>query len=97
MWDSDRCADSSATWADIGQTIKPRIILLDPPRQIVFPGVDLVSANSLVLACLDWLPMADDGLHVGVFLRLGSVHNRHRCRQHNNSSKNRAHDPAPFS
>jgi hypothetical protein len=44
MWDSDSCADSSATWADVGQTIKPRIILLDPPRQIVLPGVDLVSA-----------------------------------------------------
>jgi hypothetical protein len=65
---SNSCADRSATWADGGQTIKPHIILLDPPRQIVFPGVDLVSANSLVLAYLDWL-MADDGLHVGVFLR----------------------------
>jgi hypothetical protein len=34
-------------------------------------------AHSLVPARLDWLPMADDGLHVAMFLRLGRVHSSH--------------------
>jgi hypothetical protein len=64
---------SSATWADVDQTIESRIIPLDSLSQNVLLGVVLVSANSLVPACLNWLPMADDSLHVAMFLRLGRV------------------------
>jgi hypothetical protein len=58
---------SSATWADVDQTIEPRIIPLDSLSQNVLLGVVLVSANNLVPAGLDRLPMADDSLHVAMF------------------------------
>jgi hypothetical protein len=43
----------SAAWADLHHTIKPHIILLDPPAQSVFVEVDLASANSPVRAWLE--------------------------------------------
>jgi hypothetical protein len=73
--DSGGCVLGSAAWADVDQTIKPRIILLNPLGQNVLLGVALVSANSVVLA---WLPMANDSLDVAMFLRLGSLHNSRR-------------------
>jgi hypothetical protein len=69
---------SSAAWADFDQTIKLRIIPFNPLSQNIFLGIVLASVNTLVLTCLDGLPMADDSLHVAVFLRLGRVHNSHR-------------------
>ena len=68
----------SAAWADaLDQTIKPFIVPLDPFSQSVFVGVDLVRANLLVRACLDWLPLAYESLDGTMFFRLGGVRNSH--------------------
>jgi hypothetical protein len=68
----------SAAWADSpDQPIKPHIVPLDPFSQSVFIGVDLVRANLLVRACLDWLPLAYESLDVTMFFRLGGVRNSH--------------------
>jgi hypothetical protein len=64
---------SSATRADVDQTIKPHLILLDPLRQSVFVGVGLVNANELLPAYLCWLSMADESLRITMSLRLCGV------------------------
>ena len=77
-WDRGSRALSSAAWADgPDQLIKPCIVLLDPFGQGVFVRVDLVRANLLVRACLDWLPLAYESLDVTMFFRLGGVPNSH--------------------
>ena len=69
---------SSAAWADApDQPIKPRIVPPDPSSQSVFVGVDLVRANLLIRACLDWLPLAYESLDVTMFFHLGGVRNSH--------------------
>src|SRR5271168_1975134 len=107
-----RILGAPAAWADVPDfTIEPRglagasnILLACWQIEQLIVLVDLLEVIlDRLQVILGWLPMTDRSLHRSmagrsfrVDLRSRSVHNGHRRRQHNHSSEDRAHGPAPL-
>src|SRR5271168_1360274 len=108
----NRILGAPAAWADVPDfTIEPRglagagnIILACRQIEQLIVLVDLLEfILGRLQLILGWLLMTDRSLHRSIAgrsfradLRLRSVHDGHGRRQHNHSSENRAHGPAPL-